>query len=216
MAWADALNVLERVAPTIATVAGTPLLGGAVAALEAAFGLTPKPDAPMDQRQDAVAQCVTGATPEQLLALRKADQDYAARMAEAGFKDKETLAQLAVHEEEVFVGDVQNARAANAANMRVFWLGVAVLATFGGVCFGALWGAYALLTGKLPVTDAAIVGMVSGFIGTIIGYVAANATQVVSFYFGSSKGSEQKSEAMSTAFTQVFTGQQNTAKSAAK
>ncbi|KAJ3472618.1 hypothetical protein NLI96_g13304 [Meripilus lineatus] len=48
--------------------------------------------------------------------------------------------------------------------------------------------------------------MVSGFIGTIIGYVASNATQVVSFYFGSSKGSEQKSEAMATAFTQAFGG----------
>lgn len=34
MAWGDVLTVLARVAPTIATVAGTPLLGGAVAALE--------------------------------------------------------------------------------------------------------------------------------------------------------------------------------------
>ncbi|WP_157642283.1 hypothetical protein [Burkholderia ubonensis] len=48
-----------------------------------------------------------------------------------------------------------------------------------------------LLTGKLPTAAAALVGMVSGFAGTIIGYVAANATQVVSFYFGSSGGSEQ-------------------------
>lgn len=215
MAWSDIANVLEQVAPTIATVAGTPLLGGAVAALEQVFGLTPKPGASMTQRQNDVAIAVSGATPEQLIELKKADQDYAARMAELGFKDKETLAQLAVTEEQTFVADVQNARAANAANMRVFWLGVAVLATFAGVCFGALWGAYALLTGKIPVTDAAIVGMVSGFIGTIIGYVAANATQVVSFYFGSSKGSETKSEAMATAFTQVFGGQAPTSKQAA-
>lgn len=54
-----------------------------------------------------------------------------------------------------------------------------------------LWGEYVLLTGKLPTAAAALVGMVSGFAGTIIGYVAANATQVVSFYFGSSGGSEQ-------------------------
>lgn len=215
MAWSDIANVLEQVAPTIATVAGTPLLGGAVAALEQVFGLTPKPGASMTQRQNDVAIAVSGATPEQLIELKKADQDYAARMAELGFKDKETLAQLAVTEEQTFVADVQNARAANAANMRVFWLGVAVLATFAGVCFGALWGAYALLTGKIPLTDAAIVGMVSGFIGTIIGYVAANATQVVSFYFGSSKGSETKSEAMATAFTQVFGGQAPTSKQAA-
>lgn len=208
MAWSDALTVLERAAPTIATVAGTPLLGGAVAALEAVFGLTPAPDASMSDRQNAVATAVQGATPEQLAAVRKADQDYAARMAEAGFKDKETLAQLAVSEEKVYVGDTADARARNANNDRVFWLGVVVLATFAAVMGTSLYGAYALLTGKLPVSNAAIVGMVAGFVGTIIGYVSANAQQVVGFFFGSSKGSEQKSEAMSSAFTQVFAGQQ--------
>lgn len=207
MSWSDALTVLERVAPTIATVAGTPLLGGAVAALESVFGLTPPPDATMEQRQSTLARSVTGATPEQLLEMRKADQDYAARMAEAGFKDKEMLAQLAVTEEQVYVSDTESARQANAANMRVFWLGVVILSTFGGMVFASLWGAYALLSGKIPVVNAAIVGMVSGFIGTVIGYTAANATQVVSFYYGSSKGSETKSEAMATAFTQAFGGQ---------
>jgi hypothetical protein len=204
MAWSDALTVLERAAPTIATVAGTPLLGGAVAALEAVFGLTPDKSASLDQRQDAVAQALSGATPEQLLAVRKADQDYAARMAEAGFKDREALAALAVREEAVYVTDTQNARAANAANQRVFWLGVAVLATFAVVSFGALGGSYAVLSGKLPVTDAAVVGLVSGFIGTVIGYVASNATQVISFYYGSSKGVEHQSEAMSAAFAKAF------------
>ncbi|MFG7180656.1 hypothetical protein ACGYQ5_14105 [Burkholderia pseudomallei] len=207
MAWSDIASVLEQVAPTIATVAGTPLLGGAVAALEQVFGLTPPPGASMKQRQNDVSIAVSGATPEQLIELKKADQDYAARMADLGFKDKEALAALNVQEEQAYLVDIEDARRANAANARVFWLGCAVLATFAGVCFGALWGAYALLTGRLPVANAAIVGMVSGFVGTVLGYCSANATQVVSFYFGSSKGSEQKSEAMSTAFTQVFGGQ---------
>lgn len=206
MAWGDVLNVLEQVAPTIATVAGTPLLGGAVAALEQVFGLTPKTDESMQERQDTLATAIGGATPEQLIALKKADQDYAARMAELGFKNNEALAQLAVTEEQAYMADVEDARRANAANQRVFWLGVAVLTTFGLVSVGALFGAAALLTGKMAVQDAALVGMVAGFIGTIIGYVASNATQVVSFYFGSSKGSEQKSEAMATAFTQAFGG----------
>ncbi|KAA1015983.1 hypothetical protein FVF58_01125 [Paraburkholderia panacisoli] len=206
MAWADILPVLERVAPTIATVAGTPLLGGAVAALEVAFGLTPKPDTSLDARQDAVAHAVSGSTPEQLAAIRKADQDYATRMAEAGFKDKETIAQLALAETQTYVSDTQDARRANAANVRVFWLGIVVLCTFATMSVGSLYGAYALLTGAMPLKDAALVGMVAGFVGTIIGYVAANATQVISFYFGSSKGSEQKSEAMATAFTQAFGG----------
>jgi hypothetical protein len=206
MAWSDVLNVLEAVAPTIASVVGTPIAGGAVAALETAFGLTPKISASLDERQNAVAQAITNATPEQLAAVRKADQDYAARMAEAGFKDKETLAQLAVQQETAYIEDTADARKSNAANERVFWLGVVILGTFGGVMAASLWGAYALLTGKIPVTDAALVGMVSGFVGTIIGYVSANAQQVVSFYYGSSKGTEEHSAALASAFTQVFGG----------
>lgn len=204
MAWADVATVLERLAPTIATVAGTPLLGGAVAALEGVFGLTPKPDSSIDDRQEAVAAAISGATPEQLLAVKQADQQFAERMTELGFKDKEALAELAVKEEQVFVGDTADARAKNANNDRVFWLGVVVLGTFAVIMGASLYGAYALLTGKLPVTNAAVIGMVAGFVGTIIGYASANAQQVVGFFFGSSKGSEQKSEAMSAAFTQVF------------
>ena len=202
MDWGNVANVLETLAPTIATALGTPVLGGAVAALEAVFGLTPSGS--MDDRKDAITTAVAGASPEQLAAIRKADQDYAARMAEAGFKDKEALAQLAFQETALYVDDTENARKANAANDKVFWLGVVVLATFAAVMGLSLAGAYELMTGRLPVENAAIVGMVSGFVGTIIGYVSANAQQVVSFFFGSSKGSETKSDAMADAFKTTF------------
>ncbi|TCG03738.1 hypothetical protein BZM27_46190 [Paraburkholderia steynii] len=46
--------------------------------------------------------------------------------------------------------------------------------------------------------------MVAGFVGTVIGYVSANAQQVVGFLYGSIKGSEQKTDAMAAAFTQTF------------
>lgn len=206
--WSDVLPVIENLAPTIATAIGTPLLGGAVAALETAFGLTPSPTASLSDRQSAVATAVTGATPEQLAAVRKADQDYAVAMAQAGFKDKETIAQLQITDEQVYVTDTEDARRANAANQRVFWLGIVILSTFATIMGVSMYGAYALLTGKLPITNAAVVGMVAGFVGTIIGYVSANAQQVTGFYFGSSKGSEAKSDAMASAFTSTF-GQQS-------
>lgn len=202
MAWTDIANVLETLAPTIATALGTPVLGGAVAALEAVFGLTPSGS--MDDRQTAIATAVQGATPEQLAAVRKADQDYAARMAEAGFANKEALAKLAVQEEQIYVDDTADARKVNAASDKVFWLGVVVLATFAVIMWASMWGAYALLTGKLPLENAAVVGMVSTFVGTIIGYVSANAQQVIGFFFGSSKGSEAKSDAMASAFSSTF------------
>lgn len=209
MNFGNVLNVVASVAPTIASAIGTPVAGAAVAALEAVFGITPKPSDGLDSRQNDVAAAIAGATPEQLAAMRKADQDYAARMAEAGFKDKEAIAALQLQETQTYVQDTSDARKANAANDRVFWLGVVILGTFAAIMSAALWGAYALLTGKLPIVDAAVVGMVAGFVGTIIGYVSANAQQVVSFYYGSSKGSESKSDAMSAAFKSAFSTPQN-------
>ncbi len=204
MALKDVLPVLTKLAPMIATGLGGPLIGGAVAALEAVFGLSPSAGQSMDDRQQTLATAIAGATPDQLLALRKADQDYQARMAEAGFKNQEALAALAFQTEQAYLTDTQDARKANAQNERVFWFGMVVMMTFAVIMFAALWGSYLLLIGDITVKDAAIAGMVSGFIGTIIGYVAANAQQVVSFFFGSSRGSDHKTDAITTAFSAAF------------
>jgi hypothetical protein len=106
----------------------------------------------------------------------------------------------------LYVADTSDARRANAQNDKVFVLGCVILSTFAAIMGASLYGAYALLTGSLPIKDAALVGMVAGFVGTIIGYTAANANQVVSFFFGSSKGSEQKSDLMAQAFKETFGG----------
>jgi hypothetical protein len=96
--WTSALGVVESLAPTIASCIGGPLAGGAVSALERVFGLTPAPTATTDDRTAAVAAAIEGATPEQLAAIRKADQDYDLAMKAAGFKDIETLAALKVQD----------------------------------------------------------------------------------------------------------------------
>jgi GH24 family phage-related lysozyme (muramidase) len=204
MNWNDALGVVEKLAPTIASVVGGPLTGGAISMLENVFGLTPAVGAPLTDRQAAVAGAISGATPEQLLAMKKADQDYAAKMAELGFKNQADLAALVVNEEQTYVADTADARRVNAGKTQVFYLACAVLMIFGLVTALSLWGAYELLTGGLPIKDASVIGMVAGFLGTIIGYTAANAQQVVGFFFGSSKGSERKSEQMASAFSQAL------------
>lgn len=198
------LPAIAKLAPMIATGLGGPLAGGAVAALESVFGITPSVGQSADDRQQVLATAIAGATPDQLLAMRKADQDYQARMAEAGFKNQETLASVALQTEQAYLTDTQDARHANSQNDRVFWLGIAVLTIFAIVMFGALWGSYALLTGEVAIKDPTTASMVAGFVGTIIGYVAANAQQVVSFFFGSSRGSERKTESMASAFSAAF------------
>jgi hypothetical protein len=176
--WNDALSVVEKLAPTIATVLGGPLAGGGVAALESVFGLTPKPDASTDDRQNAIAAAISGATPEQLAAMRKADQDFQARMVEAGFKDTETLASLAVQDR------------SSARNMQVSTRSL-MPPIFGmAIILGSLGAAAAILAGKVEYANTTEATMV----GTVIGYLFSEAKAVLAFYFGSTRDTEQTNE----------------------
>jgi uncharacterized membrane-anchored protein len=56
-----------------------------------------------------------------------------------------------------------------------------------------VYGCFMLLTGKMTV-DAGTAATVAGLVGTVMGYVAANAQQVLGYFFGSSQGSAQKSD----------------------
>lgn len=84
----DFTSIVKTVAPWIGTALGGPLGGMAVGAIADALGLS-------DKTTDAVKQALSGATPEQMLALKKADQEFAARMQELGFKNIETLEKIA-------------------------------------------------------------------------------------------------------------------------
>jgi hypothetical protein len=176
--WDDALSVVEKLAPTIATVLGGPLAGGGVAALESVFGLTPKPDASMDSRQSDIAAAISGATPEQLAAMRAKDQDYALAMAQAGFKDTETLASLAVQDR------------SSARNMQVSTRSL-MPPIFGmAIILGSLGAAAAILAGKVEYANTTEATMV----GTVIGYLFSEAKAVLAFYFGSTRDTEQTNE----------------------
>jgi hypothetical protein len=59
-----------------------------------------------------------------------------------------------------------------------------------------LWGGYALLVSPEPIKDESMKAIVSTLIGTVVGYVAANAQQVVGYFFGSGKGSADKTDAL--------------------
>lgn len=173
--WTDALNVVTKLAPTIASVIGGPLAGGAVTALESVFGITPQPSASISDRQSAVAAAISGATPEQLAAMRKADQDYSARMAEAGFKDTETLASLAVQ-------DRTSARAMQVSTKSLTAPFLAVFVTLG--FFGVLG---VMMFVPLPKETHDALMLMLGSLGTAW-------VSVIAYYFGSSAGSDRKTE----------------------
>jgi hypothetical protein len=173
--WTDALGVVAKLAPTIASVIGGPLAGGAVTALESVFGITVPPNTSIDDRQNAVAAAISGATPEQLSAMRKADQDYAARMAEAGFKNVETLASLSVQ-------DRESARQMQISTKSFTAPFLALFVTLG--FFGVL---ALMMFYPLPTATHDALMLMLGSLGTAW-------TGVIAYYFGSSAGSDRKTE----------------------
>lgn len=172
MGW---LDLVEGIAPTIATCLGGPLAGAAVGGLEQVFGITPAAGATVKDRTAAVSAAVLGATPEQLAAVRKADQDFQAKMAELGFKDTETIAQLAVEDRESARGMQISTRSRTAPFL-------ALLIT--GGFFGTM-----LLVMFEPMVQAA-----HDAATLLLGSLGTAWVSVVSFYFGSSEGSQRKDE----------------------
>jgi hypothetical protein len=159
----EVLAVVGAVAPTIATALGGPLAGMGVRAICGALGLAP------DTPPDKVAAAVAAATPDQMLALKQADNAFAAQMK-----------QLDVDFSKVDAGDRASAR---AREVSVQDHTPAVLAYALTAGFFSLLGTLAFV--PVPVANAAAVNILLGTLGTA--WIAA-----ISYFFGSSSGSKTK------------------------
>jgi hypothetical protein len=165
--------IIKTVAPWIGTALGGPLGGMAVSAIGDALGLSDKTEA-------AVKAALSGATPEQMLALKQADQQFALRMQELGFADIEKLAALAVE-------NTKDARAMQMATRSQVPAMLAVLITVG--FFGVLVG---MLAGTLKSSENQALLIMLGALGAAWG-------AVVNYYFGSSADSGRKTELLAVA-----------------
>ena len=163
---ADWKGIVGTVAPAIATALGGPLAGLGVSALAGALDLGE------GASEEDVARVLAHPTPEQLLALKRAEMDFTARLKELDI-DLERLA----------VADRSSARRREAATGDSWTprlLAVLTLGLFGG----CVWWAF---TSDMSTLDAAQ----SGIIGGVIGYASAKADTVVGYYFGGSAGGMQ-------------------------
>lgn len=169
----DWKNIVKTVAPWIGTAIGGPLGGMAVEAAANALGLS-------DKTVDAVKQALSGATPEQMLALKKADQDFALQMQALGFKQITDL-------EAIAAGDRKDARSMQVANKSAV---PAVLTWFLVLSFvGTLVGLFSL---TVPPTNRDIVVYM---VGQLSGFTAA----AVAFWLGTTRQSENKTELIAKA-----------------
>jgi hypothetical protein len=114
------------------------------------------------------------------------------------------MGRQALAETATFVTDTADARGRFSADARVFMLAWAILTAFAAVAVTLVIGCFVLLSGGKVNADPGTVGIVAGMIGSLVGYLAANAQQVVSYFFGSSKGSKENGEAVRASLTDAL------------
>ncbi len=151
-----------------------------------------------------IAKSITGeADPEKAVSAIAQSPELALKFEQAVMDNKLELRKLDLEEQRIYVEDVQDAR--KFRDGRTFWLGVAILGIFLIAVVLVLLGSYFIIVGKL-VIDAGIFAALTGMIGTLVGYTAANAQAVVNYFFGSSHGSMIKSDELSDSIKKLKNG----------
>jgi len=155
----------KQVVAAVAPVLGT-ALGGPFGGLAGSF-LASKLGIPSGDSK-ALEAAVTSGDPDILLKLKQADQDFQAKMSELG-----------IERDKLVYDDIANARAReiavrdttprNLAYLIIFFTGACIAATLAG------W----------TKVDSAVAG-------TLIGYLVAECRSTLTFYFGSSRSSQDK------------------------
>lgn len=166
----DWRSFVKKVAPFLGTALGGPLGGAAASALAGALGGDPT------KTTDAqLAALVQNVTPEQLLALKQAENDFALKMQALGFQHETDLLQTSA---------ADRASARDREKSVRDWT-PKVLA-YGVTCgfFGLLFW---LMRHEVPPSSKDILNVMLGSLGTAW-------ISVVTYYFGSSAGSDRKTE----------------------
>lgn len=169
----DWKNLVSTVAPWIATALTGPLSGLAVGAIGDALGLSEK-------TEDTIKQALAGVTPEQMLALKKADQDFSLQMQQMGFKQVTDL-------EAIAAGDRKDARDMQKTTRSIMPAVLSVIVTFGFL--GLLTG---MMLGTLTVSDSQALLLMLGSLGAAFG-------AVMQFWFGTTHSSGEKTRLLASA-----------------
>lgn len=160
--------VVSTVAPWLGTALGGPLGGVAVSAVADALGLSEK-------TEGAIKQALAGVTPEQMLAIKAADQSFALQMQELGVKNVKDLEQIAAADR-----DSARKREVEVKDNTPRVLAYAItLGFFGVVTF--------MLLSSVPAGSRDILNIMLGTLGTAW-------TGVVAYYHGSTASSAQKNK----------------------
>lgn len=169
----DFTTILKTVAPWLATAVTGPLGGLAVDAIGNALGLETKT---VDAVKDAFKAPMT---PEQMLALKNADYQFQKDMKALDIDSLEKLAEL----------DFKDRDSARNRQIQTKDGTNTVLAY-------TVVGAFIAMVGSVLLGYSKVDSVLAG---TLVGYLSAKCEQVLAYYFGSSRGSDRKTELMANA-----------------
>ena len=150
-------NIVGAVAPTLGTALGGPMGGMAANMIADVLGVPNNPK--------SIEKAIQEATPEQMLELKKVEQDFELKMKE-----------LEVDVFNLEVADGQDARKTFSKDWTARIVGVSVVGGFMGYIF--------LVTLQPPEQNS------EALINLVLGYLGGLASAVISFYFGASHKSD--------------------------
>jgi hypothetical protein len=168
--WDDLKGLIGVVAPTIGTALGGPVGGMAAKVLTDALGLS------------------DGAKPKDILKAIQGDPDALLRIKEAENAFEIRMREIDV---DVFKIDADDRNSARQREMVVKDRTPAIIGTLTVLCFFGFIG-YASF-----VPSSVVEGRMD-FIMLAIGWLGGTATSVITYYFGSSKGSKDKTAALAS------------------
>lgn len=169
MDWSKVKNTLVTIAPWIAGTFGTPAAGIAVKAICDVIGADPKTATP-----ESLQTAIAGATPEQLLALKEADNKHSEFMEQLGYTSLVQLSQATVEDRD-------------SARKRQIDLRDKTPAVLAAVAVISFVGLIVLVIHGYTPAEA----MRDGF-WMLVGALIATYKDVYGYYFGSSSGSHAK------------------------
>jgi hypothetical protein len=146
-------SVIGAVAPTLGTALGGPMGGMAATMISEVLGVP--------NNTKAIEKGLAEATPEQMLELKKVEQDFEVKMKE-----------LEVDVFKLEVADKQDARGKFSKDWTARIMGISVVGGFMGYIF--------LVTLQPPEQNS------EALINLVLGYLGGLASAVISFYFGAS------------------------------
>lgn len=164
----DLFQILKTAAPVIASALTGPLGGIAVEMVSNALGLS-------DKTEEAIKTALDGGiSPEQKLALQKANNDFLL----------ETQRISNSHEENIYKTEVDDRASARLRESSVKDYVNSILAY--SIVGGFIISVVGVLSGVFKIEDQATF--------LVLNLLAAPCTQVLSYYFGSTSGSKAKTE----------------------